>query len=142
MTTEEIKQEFYALLDCSQVVAGAFAKELNIDRETLLKVSSCFGGGMDCGETCGAVTGALMVLGLKYGHLAGDAEQKALMSQKITEFKQRFHEKYPSDMCRDLLGHDVAKPGELEKVLEEGLLFSFCPHVVQHVIEILHEMIG
>lgn len=143
MTAEEIKQEFYQLMDCSQVVAGAFSEELEMDRETLRKVSACFGGGMHCGETCGAVTGALLVLGLKYGHFVdGDGAQKALMSQKIVEFKKHFHEKYPSCMCRDLLGHDVAKPGELEKVLEEGLLFSYCPFVVKDVIDILHEMLG
>lgn len=142
MTTEEIKREFLNLMDCSQVVAGEFAEKLGMDRELLRRVSACFGGGMHCGETCGAITGALMTLGLRYGHAVdGDAEQKALMSQKVAEFKKLFLEKYPSCMCRDLLGHDVSQPGELDKVMEEGLLFSYCPFVVKDVIDILHQMI-
>lgn len=142
MTTEDIKNEFLQQMDCSQVVAGAFADALGMDRRTLRKMSACFGGGMHCGETCGAVTGALMVIGLNYGHSDnGDATQKDIMRQKVTEFKEKFAEKYDSCLCRDLLGHDVAQPGELERVLEKGLLLSFCPIVVKDVLDILDSMI-
>lgn len=138
MKKEEIQKLFMQGIDCSQVVAGNFAEELGMDEETLRKVSACFGGGMMCGETCGAVTGALMVIGLKYGHSEeGDQEQKGKMQEKTAEFKKLFLEKYPSCMCRELLGHDISKPGEMEKVLEKGLMMDFCPCVVEDVIEIL-----
>lgn len=95
-----------------------------------------------CGETCGAITGALMVIGLKYGHSAeGDQEQKGKMQEKTAEFKKLFLEKYPSCMCRELLGHDLSKPGEMEKVLEKGLMMDFCPCVVEDVIEILKKVL-
>ncbi len=58
-------------------------------------MSACFGGGMQCGETCGAVTGALMVIGLKYGHsVNNDLKQKEIMREKTSEFKRLFAEKY------------------------------------------------
>jgi C_GCAxxG_C_C family probable redox protein len=142
ITFEEIQELFLQGIDCSQVVAGAFADELEADKKLLRKVSACFGGGMQCGETCGAVTGALMVLGMKYGHSEeGDTGQKQVMKQKTGEFKRLFGERYPSCICRDLLGHDISKKEELVKVMEQGLLLQFCPKVVEDTIEILGKII-
>lgn len=142
MDTERIKALFMEGIDCSQVVAGAMAEALNMDEKQLRKMSACFGGGMMCGETCGAVTGALMVLGLKYGHdTEGDQAQKAIMQEKVAAFKEAYFKQYPSTMCRELLKHDISKPGEMEKVLEEGTMFTLCPCVVQSVIEILDQLL-
>lgn len=44
-------------------------------------------------------------------------------------------------MCRELLGHDISKPGEMEKVLEKGLMFDLCPRIVEDVIKILENMV-
>ena len=100
MTKEEIKELFMQGIDCSQVVAGRFADELEMEESLLRKMSACFGGGMQCGETCGAVTGALMVIGLKYGHsMNNDLKQKEIMREKTSEFKRLFAEKYESCKC-------------------------------------------
>nr|WP_330398673.1 C-GCAxxG-C-C family protein [Lacrimispora celerecrescens] len=142
ITFKEIQELFLQGIDCSQVVAGAFAGELETDKVLLRKVSACFGGGMQCGETCGAVTGALMVLGMKYGHSEeGDPGQKQVMMQKTGEFKRLFGERYPSCICRDLLGHDISRKEELAKVMEKGLLLQFCPKVVEDTIEILGKIL-
>ena len=141
MTREEILAIGLQHIDCSQVGAEQLAAELKVDKELLRKVSACFGGGMQCGETCGAVTGALMVIGLKYGHFKeDDMDQKVIMMKKVAEFKEKFAEKYPSCLCRELLGHDVSKPGEFEKVMEENLMMDFCPGVVETAVEILKEL--
>lgn len=142
MKREEIKELFMQGIDCSQVVTGNFSEELGMDRDTLRKVSACFGGGMQCGETCGAVSGALMVLGVRYGHWReGDNVQKAVMLEKYIDFKERFLAKYSTCICRELLGYDISNSEELEKVLEQGLLFDFCPCVVEDVIRILEKII-
>lgn len=139
---DDICRLFASGIDCSQVVTGCFAAEAGIDEETARKMSSCFGAGMMSGETCGAVTGALMVIGMKYGHFReGDLETKARAAAKSAEFRRLFTEKYHSCMCRELLGHDVSKPGELEKAVEEGLLTDFCPHVVEDAVEILEQVL-
>ena len=97
---------------------------------------------MMCGETCGAVTGALMVLGMVFGHSEeNDGDQKGVMAGKVAEFKKRFLEKYPSDMCREILGHDISKPGEMDKVLEKGLMFDLCAQIVLDVLPILEELV-
>lgn len=142
MTREEITDLFIKGIDCSQVVTEKFADQMGMTKEQARKVSSCFGGGMMCGETCGAVTGALMVLGMKYGHsVEDDMAQKEMMMQKTAEFKKLFQEKYPSCICRDLLGYDLGKPGELEKVMESGKLLSFCPGIVEATIEALEKVL-
>ena len=142
MTKEEIKNLFMQGIDCSQVVTGAFAEKMGMTEEQARKVSSCFGGGMMCGETCGAVPGALMVIGMVYGHSReGDQSQKEIMAAKTGEFKKLFGEKYSSCICRELLGHDISKPGEMEKVLEKGLMFDFCPRVVEDTIDILEKIL-
>ena len=121
MTREEIRDLFMEGIDCSQVVAGEFDEKTGMDRETLRKMAACFGGGMQCGETCGAVTGALMVIGLVYGHSReGDQAQKDRMLEKVSEFKRLFGEKYPSCMCRELLGHERK---EFVRRVGLGLLF-------------------
>lgn len=142
MNIEEIKKLFMQEIDCSQVVAGHFAKACGMDEKSMRKVAACFGGGMQCGETCGAVTGALMVIGMKYGHCEeGDQAQKMIMAEKTAEFKRLFAEKRSSCICKELLGHDLSQPGELEKVMEEGLLLDFCPGVVEDAIEVLEKIL-
>ena len=142
MTKEEVCQLFMAGIDCSQVVTGACAEKMGMTKEQARKMSACFGGGMMCGETCGAVTGALMVLGMVFGHSEeNDGDQKGIMAGKVAEFKKRFLEKYPSDMCREILGHDISKPGEMDKVLEKGLMFDLCPQIVIDVLSILEELV-
>lgn len=142
MNTDQVKELFMQGIDCSQVVAGAMADKLNMDKKALRKMASCFGGGMMCGETCGAVTGALMAIGLAYGHdTEGDQEQKAIMQGKVMDFKRAYGQKYASSMCKELLKHDISLPGEMEKVLEEGTMFTLCPCIVCDVIEILDEIL-
>ena len=81
-------------IDCSQVVAGAFAEELGITQEEAYKMAAGFGGGMGIGETCGAVVGAMIVLGMKYGHFDTEhMEQKEIMNAKRAEFLEKFGKK-------------------------------------------------
>ena len=80
MEKEKIAELFMKGIDCSQVVAGAFAEELGITQEEAYKMAAGFGGGMEIGETCGAVVGAMIVLGLKFGHCDTEhMEQKDIM---------------------------------------------------------------
>lgn len=141
MEKNNVAELFMKGFDCSQVVLAECAEELGITREEACKMSAAFGGGIGIGETCGAVVGAMIALGLKYGHCREDAmEQKEVMNQKRAEFIQAFKDKYGSCACRDLLGHDISLPGEFEKVLEKGLLMEFCPQVVVDSIDILEKL--
>ncbi len=138
MEKTQIAELFGKGIDCSQVVVGAYARELGITKEEAYKMAAAFGGGMGVGETCGAVVGAMIVLGLKYGHFdTEDMGQKDVMNKKRALFLEKFQEKYGSSRCKELLKHDISKPEEMQKILEEGLLFDFCPEVVRDSLEIL-----
>ena len=66
--SEEAVERFKKGFNCSQAVFGTFSEQVGLDCETACKVATGFGGGMRMGGTCGAVTGAFMALGLKYGN--------------------------------------------------------------------------
>jgi len=88
---------------CSQAVFAVFPEY--IDPNMALKISSCFGGGMRKGEVCGAVTGALMVLGLAFGYSdKDDLEHKKLSNEIASKFMDLFKEKYNSYLCKDIIG--------------------------------------
>lgn len=132
MTNEEmfVLEQFRKGFDCGQVVLMAFADELGYDEEELARVSSAFGGGMFHGDTCGAVCGALMALGMRYGHDSfGQNDRKQKIQEKATEFEHSFIVQRGSLYCRDLLGYDVAK-GEFEAAVEAGAVIDCCPTCV------------
>ena len=140
--SEEIVSDLFKQgIDCSQIVLGYAAEKAGLTDEVALKVSSAFGGGMWCGRTCGAVTGALMALGMKYGHYEADmAEQKNVILAKRAEFEEKFAAKHESVVCKDILGYDLSKPDEFNRVLEEGLFFTVCNKAVCSACNILDEM--
>ena len=141
MDKEKVADLFMRGQDCSQVVLSHYADELGITFDEANRLSAAFGGGSGMGETCGAVVGALMVIGLKYGHNGpDDMEQRNELMAKRAEFITAWKEKRGSCMCRELLGYDVTKPEEFQIILEKGLMFDLCPELVLDAIDILDNM--
>lgn len=92
---------------------------------------------------CGAVSGALMVLGLKYGHChAKDAEEKGKAYQISEDFMDRFMEKNGTVVCRELLGYDISKAEDMEKIKELNLFKTICPKMVRCATELIDEMMN
>ena len=93
-------------MNCSQAVFCAFAEEFGMDAETAAKVSSGLGGGVGrMREVCGAMTGATLVLGMKYG------PDKAAVYAKVQEFAAAFKAELGSIVCRELLDGTGATAG-------------------------------
>ena len=89
--TEIASELFSKRYYCSQAVLAAFAEELGMTKEQALKVGACFGGGMCKAEVCGACTGALMALGLKYGmYRDGDLDSKQRANSYAVRFLDEF----------------------------------------------------
>jgi len=129
--------------NCAQAVLSPFAPELGLERETALKIAGTFGGGMGrLGEVCGAVTGALMVLGLKYGCTdAQDPEGKEAAYRLVREFADRFRARHGALRCRDLLGCDIGTPEGRKLAHERGLFANLCPQLVRDAAEIVGQML-
>lgn len=127
--------------NCAQAVLGAFGPDLGLEPELALKVAGPFGGGMGrTGGTCGAVTGAVMALGLKFGPTrAGDEETKerayGLVRKLIDEFKAR----NGSVLCKELLGCDLnlSTPEGRQRARA-----SRCAKFVRDAAEILESLVA
>ena len=130
-------------LSCSQAVLSAFAPGLGLDRQTALRVAAAFGGGMArMGQTCGAVSGALMVIGLKHGHVAAqDKAAKEKTYALVREFVDQFRARNGSLLCRELLGYDIGTTEGMQLILEKGLTASICPRLVRDAAEILERLV-
>ena len=139
---EKALNYFSQKLHCSQSVIAAFAEECGITEEQALKLGSCFGGGMRKGEVCGAVTGALMVLGLLYGQKnAGDADGRQTSNKVNDLMMDRFKEKCGSYICNDLLGCDITTKEGQQHCMDNNLFTEFCPKMVATAVEIVEKII-
>lgn len=142
MTNDKAKASFAAGIDCSQVVLGHVAEKIGMDPDEARKIASAFGGGMWAGQTCGCVTGALMAIGYQFGHCKdGDTETKDNMLKKKYAFEEAFKAKHGSLICKEILGYDLSKPEEMEKIMEENLLFTLCPQAACHACETLEKVL-
>lgn len=129
--------------NCSQSVFTTFATELGIDEKFSLKLGTNFGGGARKAEMCGAVAGALMVLGLKYGHCESkDLESKAKAYAIAEDYMNRFIKENGSVVCRDLLGYDLTKSEDMEQIKEKNLFRTRCPEMIKSATRILDDMIS
>ena len=141
--SEQAVERFGKGFNCSQAVLGSYSEQFGLDCEKAFKVATGFGGGMRMGSTCGAVSGAFMVLGLKYGNTtAEDKEGKANTYKKVEEYTKRFKARNDSVMCRELLGCDLSTPEGMKEAQDKGLFSSICPRMVREAVEILEEMMN
>lgn len=141
--TDKALELFSNNFNCSQAVLTAFAPDFGLDEKLALMLGTSFGGGARNGEMCGAVSGALMVLGLKYGHFdAADSEQKSRAYEIAAEYTKRFKKANGSIVCRDLLGYDLSKPEEMACIKEKGLFGDVCPKAIKSAVEILEDVLA
>ena len=129
--------------NCCQSVLLAYCEEFGLDSQVASRLSTGFGGGMGrMAGVCGAVTGAFMVLGLKYGNMrAEDNEPKQKTRELVRKFAEKFKARNDSIACKDILGYDISTPQGLKTAREEALFSKLCPKFVQDAAEILEEML-
>jgi C_GCAxxG_C_C family probable redox protein len=130
--------------NCAQSVFSTFAPGLGLEEGKAAKIASAFGGGMARkGDACGAVTGAFMVLGLKYGSSRPqDKEIKEKSYDIAGEFMRRFTERNGTVVCRDLLGCDISTHEGHERAKQQGLFDTVCTKLVKDSVEILEDMLS
>jgi C_GCAxxG_C_C family probable redox protein len=127
---------------CSQAVVAAYCDRFGLDKNTALKISSGLGGGIGrTGNVCGAVTGAILILGLKFGSAnPKDKNAKLAAYKKVQEFCEEFKTQSGSLICRELLGFDfMSAEGDLKS--KQPGAFEHCPGYVQIAAEILESML-
>ncbi len=101
--SEKAVELFYEGCNCSQAVLCAFDDLTGLDRETSMKISCGFGGGVSrLREICGAVSGMIMAADMLYGYT--DPSKKSEHYKLIQELCGRFKERAGAIVCRELLG--------------------------------------
>ena len=126
--------------NCAQSVASSHCEELGMDKKNALKASCGFGGGMGrLQETCGAVSGAIFLIGLKYGKLEKeDEEAKEKTYATVREFSVLFRERNKTTCCRELLGIDLLNTDH--KIAKEKIK-TICPKMIQDAVEIAEKLL-
>lgn len=147
--TERAKQAGKNFVDgynCAQATAIAFAEELNMDQASVARLASSFGGGMGrMREVCGAVSGALMVLGyLKGTDGTESGEVKMQHYARVQEFAKRFKALHGTILCRELL-ENVPLKQEGSPMPEERTEAYYktrpCAIFVEDAVSILEQML-
>ena len=130
---------------CSQAVCAAFAPQFDLDAETALKISGPFGGGCGRqGELCGAVVGAMMILGLKHGRVkAEDAATRDACYAAVQTLWREFAARNGGKIdCRDLLGCELGTPEGAAKAKAMEFHTAVCPKFIRDAGEILETLLS
>jgi C_GCAxxG_C_C family probable redox protein len=129
---------------CGQAILAPFASDYGLNEDLALKISTGFGSGMGrmC-EVCGALTGAFMVIGLKYGKVKTDGTKYGSNTEttyrKVAELAKKFEAKNGSIYCRELIGHDLSNEEERAEVVRLGLFKTTCGGCIKDAVELLEE---
>lgn len=139
----DAERRFRAGFNCSQSVLSAFADRFDLPADLALRIAAPFGSGFArTGETCGAVSGALMVIGLAFGTTApGDADGKERLYQRAQEVIARFEDLHGAIRCRDLLHCDVSTAQGRASAQERKLFEELCPQLVSDAARIVSEVL-
>ncbi len=122
--------------NCAQSVFSAFAGRFKVSSEFALRLTAPFGAGMARqGEVCGALTGALMVLGLQYGQARPEGKEQTYCIAR--GFMDGFQQRHGSLLCRELLGYDISTPDGLEAAKQHNAFAKVCPFVVDETVKTL-----
>ncbi len=138
--SEVATERFLSGYNCAQSVLAAFSEELNLKEETALKLATGLGAGMARrGEICGAVTGAILALGLKIGRGAGDDRSVTEQTyQKTLHLMAQFEKRHGSCQCRQLIHGCDLKTEEGQRYFKErDLLHKVCVPCVQSAVELV-----
>lgn len=143
---DKAKSYFLEGYNCSQSVALAFADMLDMDKRTIARAVSGFGGGMGrMREVCGAMSGISFVISMLYGYeSASDTEGKKRLYSEIQVMGNRFKEDNGSVVCRELLG--LEKSGFDHPVPAKRTESYYqkrpCKELVKYAADILEEYIN
>ncbi len=140
--SEEAKEIFLKGHNCAQSVVLSFANDLKFSKELALKMAAGFGAGMGREqETCGAVTGAIMVLGLLKGETVNNNDElKSQAYGSVRELIRDFVAEFQTTRCRDLIGCDLSTPEGSKQFEDENKMETVCAGCVQKAVQIVESL--
>jgi C_GCAxxG_C_C family probable redox protein len=128
--------------NCSQSVLTVFSDVTGINEADSKKIASGFGGGI--GRTqriCGALTGAVMVIGCKYHNDSDPLASKKNVYKKAQDFLNEFKKINEHISCYNLTGVDFSTEEGMKKAHDEKIFEIKCEKYVADVIELLERLV-
>ena len=137
-------ESFRSVLNCSQSVVMAYTEEMNFDRNLALSISCGFGGGMGrLQETCGAATGAFMVMGIHYCRKYSDnRERKETTYAAIQKFSKEFTVLHGTMNCKELINVDLKTREGHTLLKESNLTETVCEKCIHDAIKITEDILN
>jgi C_GCAxxG_C_C family probable redox protein len=136
---EKAEAYFKQDCNCAQSVLLAMQEYYGIPKNDLIpKIATAFGGGIGRrGSLCGALTGAIMAIGMKHGTNDTVLKEKEKAYQIALKFYDQFSTECGSPFCRELIGYDLTDPKDLEKLRKSNVREEKCSRFVKKAVEIL-----
>jgi len=135
---EEAVSHFKGGYNCAQSILLAMQKFWNVKNPLEPKVASAFGGGIGGqGSLCGALTGGVIAIGLKYGTNRSIPEGREKAYLLALKFYTQFEKNCGSVLCRNLIGYDLTNPKELQEARNSNIFADKCSHLIEEAIKIL-----
>ncbi len=140
---EKAISSFRGDFNCAQSILSSYANNYGLDIDTALRIASGFGGGMGrMQNTCGAVSGAFMVIGLEYGRGENDdIDKREKTYQVIREFSNRFQKIHGSIICNELLDCDINTPEGKDYYDRNDFFEKKCFQYVKDSAKILEDLL-
>ena len=128
--------------NCNQCLLVAFGDKVGLDDATARSVGRAFGSGMgQQGEVCGAVTGAVVLLGFKGADIEDEEKAQDRATELAKEFFRRFKARHGALRCKELLGVDKSTEAGRKEATDRKLSETHCRGYVTTVAEILDDML-
>jgi len=129
--------------NCTQSILSVFAPDFGLDRDMAPRISQGFGAGMGRTDNiCGSLSGAIMVIGLRYGGIRPDdnaAKEKTYAV--VREFLQEFKTLNGSVACTDLLGYNLSDPKQFADAKTHKVAMERCPTYIQDAVELVETLL-
>jgi C_GCAxxG_C_C family probable redox protein len=130
--------------NCAQSMIKAYSAELNAEEDSVVRMAASFGGGMGRnGYVCGALSGAALVIGARYGNIdPADTAARDRAYAAVNDLLEKFQREHHTVLCRELLNINLKNPEELKRALEAGVFQNQCPLFVRSAGRILEEVLA
>jgi C_GCAxxG_C_C family probable redox protein len=130
--------------NCSEAVLLALGQAWGVSSDALPLIAGGFGGGVGKkGLICGALSGAVMAIGLRLGSPdPTDTEKRELVVRHVAQLLDRFRDSYGETDCRKLIGCDLSTPEGARKAKEEKIRTEKCRHFVRRAVELAQKIVG
>lgn len=141
-TVDRTVNLFTTGLNCSQAVLTVFGEPHGLDADTAKKLGRPLGGGIGhLAKTCGAISAAVLVLGLAQDGKEEAQARNASFSQ-VQQLFRKFESLHGTTECRILLGADMSTEEGMRKIKEENLVRNLCPAFVRDAAAILEKLLA